>query len=544
MYRYRRGSPSGAKPPSTVMDTSKQQQHRHNKRRRKKTVASTRRSASIFNILRNFDKTSLIILMAATSVLVSCTVMAALKVCNSLFFLGDDATMRGRQLNAMEKFTRAQSYNNNNNAGDDGDDSDDGEADDYSQYPYGMDVLDWNPIYRIPESMELVGDRSDDYVRLRQAIDPVLPEDGARSLQLVQELTAAQPQYSPFRMKIDLGDQVLSYDIYNCPDDPPAGYPYQWNILKILENWPADDATPRPQIYQGLCVFDYLDDYQKAITYREAELPFLVVNDPAVARTVERWNVPGYLDAMLGPTVEHRGEYSENNHFMYFVKPPQEKRRRRRAKQTPKDWHPPTENIRLTYQEWLQHANVSDDQLGPDMPHWYFRLIGCGSMGNDGSCDDGSSEYLYDELPYFQPKESLYIVDPSETQGIHCRFGMKGVVAENHFDSTRNAIVLLGGQRRYVLSHPNQCANLALYPNGHPSARHSKVNWADPDLDKFPEFAHATANEVILRPGQVLYLPTNWFHFIVSLDLNFQCNTRSGQTDTYPLDSCGFPYTK
>ena len=84
----------------------------------------------------------------------------------------------------------------------------------------------------------------------------------------------------------------------------------------------------------------------------------------------------------------------------------------------------------------------------------------------------------------------------------------------------------------------------SFYPNGHPSARHSEVNWADPNLDKFPEFAHATANEVILRPGQVLYLPTNWFHFIVSLDLNFQCNTRSGQTDTYPLDSCGFPYTK
>lgn len=136
----------------------------------------------------------------------------------------------------------------------------------------------------------------------------------------------------------------------------------------------------------------------------------------------------------------------------------------------------------------------------------------------------------------------MYIVEPSETKGIHCRFGMKGVIAENHFDGTRNAIVLLGGQRRYILSHPNQCEKLALYPRGHPSARHSAVDWSNPDLDAFPEFGEAKANEVVLEAGHVLYLPTTWFHFIISLDINFQCNTRSGITDDYEryMNECGF----
>jgi len=57
---------------------------------------------------------------------------------------------------------------------------------------------------------------------------------------------------------------------------------------------------PRPNVYQGLCVFDYTKDYDKAMAYRNAELPFVVVNDPAVAKTVERWNEPGYLEEMLG----------------------------------------------------------------------------------------------------------------------------------------------------------------------------------------------------------------------------------------------------
>jgi hypothetical protein len=50
------------------------------------------------------------------------------------------------------------------------------------------------------------------------------------------------------------------------------------------------------------------------------------------------------------------------------------------------------------------------------------------------------------------------------------------------------------------------------------------------------------ANEVILGPGDFLYLPDRWFHFIISLELNVQCNTRSGRDDTYKADvmKCGF----
>eukprot|EP00977_Amphora_coffeiformis_P008577 scaffold1943_cov160-Amphora_coffeaeformis.AAC.4 len=118
-----------------------------------------------------------------------------------------------------------------------------------------------------------------------------------------------------------------------------------------------------------------------------------------------------------------------------------------------------------------------------------------------------SPRYLYDELPFFQPRRdnrnALYLGEPMEQKGIHCRFGMKGVIAENHFDASRNAIVVLGGRRRYILSHPNQCENLALLPRDHESARHSEVDYSDPDLERFPEFANAKANEVVLTAGQV-----------------------------------------
>jgi len=125
---------------------------------------------------------------------------------------------------------------------------------------------------------------------------------------------------------------------------------------------------------------------------------------------------------------------------------------------------------------------------------------------------------------------------------VHCRFGMRGVIAENHFDGSRNSIALMGGERRYILSHPRNCGEMALYPNGHPSARHSAVDWSNPDLKKYPEFKDLMVHEIVLQAGDVLYLPTNYFHYIISLDLNYQCNTRSGETDELKefLEDCGF----
>jgi len=114
--------------------------------------------------------------------------------------------------------------------------------------------------------------------------------------------------------------------------------PYSWNLVSILTAWPPDDVTPRSTLHQGLCVFDFERDYEKAMAYRDAEVPFLTVNDPSVHRTVERWNRPGYLEALLGDE-PHRCEYSENNHFMYYI--PVSKRRRKMGK-APQDWKPPT----------------------------------------------------------------------------------------------------------------------------------------------------------------------------------------------------------
>mmetsp|Transcript_35156 Transcript_35156/g.85067 ORF Transcript_35156/g.85067 Transcript_35156/m.85067 type:complete len:622 (-) Transcript_35156:81-1946(-) len=434
-------------------------------------------------------------------------------------------------------------------------------------------------IYTVPGSLSFVGDKSDEYARVRKLYDSMdLPpvEQKYTLGTMPMKDAATSPKAPP-------GSVPRPYDIFSCPYEPPLNYPYAWNLLEVLNHWGPDDPQipSDSKVFQGLCIFDYEKDYDKAMNYRRQELPFVVKGDPEVQETAKRWNAPGFMERMLG-NVRHRTEYSESNHFLYWQPPrgqsharlhAQQRREGRRAQQRDgrggggkrnagghdppqfgatqqqRDhnndgaWKEPTTMMRMTYGEWLSHANMTEGEtVGPDDPHWYFRLIGCGETGPRGECDKGSSEYLFDELPFFQPKESLYIVDPLEQKGIHCRFGMHGVIAENHFDMSRNAIVVLGGERRYVLAHPEECPRLSLLPKGHPSARHSAVDWSDPDLETYPEFAEARGNEVVLQAGDVLYLPTNWFHFIISLNLNFQCNTRSGISPHYmkAINECGF----
>lgn len=438
-------------------------------------------------------------------------------------------------------------------------------------------------------------DRSPFYAQLRKSYDSYFPpprtkEDSTktahknynpnaeRCLQAVEDLQT----YTGLQTYLPASDNSnsnsdsnkLYYDIHNCPETPPKGYPVEWNLVHdVLSQWPADDPElpASGTLHQGLCVFDLQNDYEgnlaKALHYRNAEVPFVIRGDPRVAQTVERWNAPHYLSTLIGDAPQGT-ETSSSGTFTYWTGSGVDNHK------YPMDagYKQPTEITEMTFGEWLELANVTDSQLlTPESPHYYFHVVGCapgtapGQQGRhkqkttaaDNSCSmlAGNAKhvpYLADELPFYaQTKTSLYIKEPlsemrsgkSSSKALNCRFGMKGVMATNHFDGERNFVTVLSGERRYVLAHPEQCGNMALFPYGHPSARHSAVDWAHPDLDEFPAFEKARGNEVVLQAGDSLFLPSLWFHYIVSMSMNVQCNTRSGmdQRNVKVLDdSCGW----
>jgi len=349
---------------------------------------------------------------------------------------------------------------------------------------------------------------------VRQVFEEQHGVDMERIRSAVETLRQASPLTQP----------NMTYDILNCPEQPPPGYPQAWNILDVLQNWNPDNTDIPQRIYQGLCVFDFEKDHDKALVYRQAELPFVLLNQPDILRTTERWSHAHYLPKLIGPQPQ-RNEHSRNHHFMFW--------RTRHLKKIPNNWQSPTDNVDLSYTQWLKRAqHVQSARDHTTQEHWYFRLNGEWESMN---------HYLYDELPIFNPtQDSFYMVNHKEARGINCRFGMKGVISEAHFDPTRNFIALLGGQRRYILAHPDQCQYMELYEYDHPSGRHSKVDWSNPKTT--PPFSQTRVTEIVLQASDALYLPTSWFHYIVSLNINYQCNARSGTTDEnkHFIHECGF----
>ena len=83
---------------------------------------------------------------------------------------------------------------------------------------------------------------------------------------------------------------------------------------------------------------------------------------------------------------------------------------------------------------------------GPDTEHFYFQ-----------TSDNGLHSWILDDLPFFEPKRSFFMIRPEKNKGINCRFGSPGIIAQPHYDGGRNFVVTLNGTRRYIILPPKEC---------------------------------------------------------------------------------------
>jgi hypothetical protein len=289
---------------------------------------------------------------------------------------------------------------------------------------------------------------------------------------------------------------------------------------------------------------DFGDPGQRAEArrLRNHEVPFVLFNVPAVEEVARKWR-PEYLARQFADdacTVR----VSQDNHFMYH--------NRRLAEQyasAGRSYAPPTAEAVSTFSQWLEATSRLEEgwaggafPWGGRTPTGDRRVAPHRYLASGAGCGDG---FLARDLDGFSgQRPSLFVHDVARHRGPHCRFAQPGTVTEAHFDAGRNFVAMLRGAKRYVLLPPSEAALLYLRPKGHPEGRHSAADWSAPSVfaDR-PLMAGAVALEHVLRRGEVLYIPSFWFHFIVATELSFQCNVRSGvaQRARGHLSSLGFP---
>jgi hypothetical protein len=90
-----------------------------------------------------------------------------------------------------------------------------------------------------------------------------------------------------------------------------------------------------------------------------------------------------------------------------------------------------------------------------------------------------------------------------------------------HYDVTDNIACVAAGKRRFTLFPPNQLDNLYVgpldfTPAGQPA---SLVDFAQPDLVKYPKFAEAMKHAQVaeLEAGDAIFIPSMWWHHVEGL---------------------------
>lgn len=340
------------------------------------------------------------------------------------------------------------------------------------------------------------------------------------SVSLVIFLAAGQKE-SP-NLGVEWEKDSDSDDIYA---DCPSQYPSFGTLGKLLTTWNPNVPEVPEGYVETLQVLNYSDPAQKlqAEFLRDCELPFKVYGVPIADAVSRKWT-DDYLEKQLGDCSKCKGNVmrSDSNRFMFWhIKSP--------GAVDGKVWNPPTSHENMEYIEWRQWANQADkDKIGPTDEHYYFTMGVPPSAKTPGN----TGLFVADDLTFFSTRtENFFVTNVARQKGIQCRLGGRGIIAESHFDHGKNFVLMLRGRKRYLLNPPRACPALGIISDDkHPSYRHSAVDWSNEA--EWPEgFADAPALDTVVEQGELLYIPSFWYHYIVSEGFSVQCNARSGLSE-------------
>ena len=108
---------------------------------------------------------------------------------------------------------------------------------------------------------------------------------------------------------------------------------------------------------------------------------------------------------------------------------------------------------------------------------------------------------------------------PTDPRGPSLWVGSGGSATQAHYDVADNVIVQLHGEKRVRCYPPSAHEALHVFPDAHPRARKSQVNWDAEPADsgyRYPGFAQLGEPflDVTLQPGDALSVPAFWFHHL------------------------------
>lgn len=163
-------------------------------------------------------------------------------------------------------------------------------------------------------------------------------------------------------------------------------------------------------------------------------------------------------------------------------------------------------------------ASLIDEFVVDDRPQKPFYLaqksIRCGRAGDTPEIPELGADI--DEPAFFSGRRKL--VDAN------IWMSGSGPATSLHYDYCDNFLAMIRGTKRIVLFPPSETRHLDPYPCSSDTPHMSRLDMGRPDVDRFPGARRARAIELSLEPGEMLFLPAFWWHYVQSFGLNIAVN--------------------
>lgn len=152
----------------------------------------------------------------------------------------------------------------------------------------------------------------------------------------------------------------------------------------------------------------------------------------------------------------------------------------------------------------------------------YYEELMHPSIGNDLYLWQQSLEQIHPELKQHFDVSSL--IPNSETVQSNLWVGPKNTKSELHFDLLNNFYFQLFGSKSFYIISPNNLFNVYAKSPISDSPNISKLDLLNVNDKKFPKISNANIYRVDLGPGSCLFLPSCWWHQVISNEASISIN--------------------
>ncbi len=147
----------------------------------------------------------------------------------------------------------------------------------------------------------------------------------------------------------------------------------------------------------------------------------------------------------------------------------------------------------------------------------YVDLVNNGQASNDfymTANNSGHNGQVLKPLWADVPLLTEYLKADESNQGFFW-YGPRGTITPLHHDLTNNFMAQVQGRKLIRMVPPSRLPDV--YNHRH---CYSKVDVANPDYEQFPLFKNIRPIDVILNPGEILFLPVGYWHHVTGLDVS------------------------